>query len=126
VYTITTLEFAPLASAGTQGYQTLRSVFFVGDRYTDHDVTVAFAYDDEGYTDTKTITAATSSAWTEGYQFEISPPSSNKCERARVRFSDSFDLGGVSTGRGWSLSSITFDAEPKAGPNRRLPADQRF
>jgi hypothetical protein len=131
IYAPTTLEFAPVGN-GTQGYQAFRSAIFVGDRYTDHDLKVEFAYDEGAYgnpaplSDTKTIVAATSAAFTAGYQFEISPPSANKCERFKVRLSDTFNAGTIGTGRGFSLSSIAFDVEPKNGPNRRLPAAQRF
>lgn len=129
-YVATQLEFAPVASGGTQGYQTLHSVIVQGDRYTDHTMTIDIAYDDNAYgagapaSESVTIPAATSAAWPV-YQFERAPSAASNCERFKVRLTDALGAGAKGTAQGFAISSIAFDVEAKKGPNQRLPAAQR-
>lgn len=136
-----TLEFAPLQAAGPQGYEGIRSVQWLWDRYTHADLTITALVDGEetagGSTFTQTlahttIAAMSSVAASASSQFAIEKSFGPtglpvKCSSVRVRFTDATPTSGtVGTGRGGAFVSVIFDMFPKGKGGRQLPATNRI
>ncbi len=117
-YVSMSLEFAPLAAAGTQGYQSVAHVLANLDYATAHTMTVSFAYDGEGYTESKAyLNAALLTLPRE--QLSVHPLRM-KHAMLKVKLADSYASGTVGMGRGYSCAGLSFEVVGKPGPQKNL------
>ncbi len=119
-YVPMSLEFAPLSSAGTQGYQSVSHVLANLDRSTAHTMTVSFAFDGESYSESYAYIDATLSALAR--EQLVVHPKRMKHQSLKVKLADSYASGTVGTGRGYSCASLAFSVVPKQGPQKNIAA----
>ncbi len=120
------LETAWMKWAGLQGYQRIRRISLLGERYTGHDITLATGHDYEASFSTPMLwsSSATDDLLTSQIHLHVEK---QKCESIRVRIADAppSDSGTVGTGRGLSLSGLAFEVGVKRGTYRVAEGQRR-
>lgn len=112
---------APLSLTTRQDYQRVWHVSILGDRYTDHDLTITVRSDDDvDSTATRTFTTTDIGTWLR-YQPQIHVVR-QKCEAVTVGFADATPTSTVvGNGRGATLSSVAIEFGVKPGLRRAPP-----
>jgi hypothetical protein len=110
--------------AGLQGEQFVDGVLLLAKSITDHDITIALAYDySDSFTSSKTFTAAQVAALAREWLVkEVSQTTNNAI---RVQITDATPSSGtVGTGEGATWVCLTFSGQPHRGPKRTTAAQR--
>jgi hypothetical protein len=109
------IEFAPIASAGSGGWQRAYELRMEGDYFASSTFTLKLAYDFES-TNTETLSKALASIQVDSTYRCRAKPARRNCEAIRPRIEES------STGQGFAVSALMLIVGVAGGKGGRIPA----
>lgn len=120
-------ELADISASGPLGFQRVRRAFIRGDRFSDADVTLAFAFDgDAAFVQSWTWRSDKLAEFADGANVGMRVGAQNganpRCRAFRARFSDAAPTGPgavVGVGRGVNVSAVGLEIVPKPEMDRR-------
>lgn len=105
---------------GFQGWQRIRRIRLLGERFTAHNLTIDLARDYAAYTESHAVSELTSTA--SGEWFRFTPGTGiAKCSAFRMKITDSAPLS-IGTGQGAALNGFALETIVKPGGYRNLAA----